>query len=812
MKKKITLLYLFLLVITQLSAQQNGKVIVDGFVQNERSEAIDFANVLLLNPTDSSLIKGAITDSTGYFEFEDLQAGNYLVQAHMIGYRPVFSAVFDLNTANPRFRLPSIQLSTSATELSEIVVQAQRPFIELRADKLVVNVESSPVAAGNNALELLAKAPGVVLDQNNNLSLKGKQGVLILIDGKQTYLSNEEVIRMLETTPADAIQRIEIMLNPSAKYDAAGNAGIINIQMKKDKNLGLNATLRLGAGIGAFPKANSGVRFNFRQKGYNFYGNYDYYFNRNFQDLDIDRTVPYEGGLTLFNQFNHSVRESSSHRVQLGWDWFLGEKTTIGALFNGRFGTWRQKGNSNTAVSGPSPWNYNRVDAGSFHDEGWDNYTYNVNFKHAFDDEGKELTIDVDYSNFYNDSEADYFNYFLDEAGQQSEPPNILQSTNFSDVSIKAIKADYTQPIGEKSKLELGAKSSIVSTDNGIEFFKQEDGGWIIDDTRTNQFTYEESIHAAYANFSHQFKGLMLQMGLRTEYTLSDGLSVTLDEQVKRDYLNLFPSLSLSHSIGEAHNLSYAYSRRIDRPSYQNLNPFIFFLDQFTFGKGNPFLQPQYTDAFSINYSLKNRFVASLSYSHTTDAMTEVLEQNNESQRTFQTIRNLANFNNISLNLSAPFTLEDWWTLRLSLTGYQNSYRSPYMDGELDTDQFSYNFYVANNFNLPGGFKAELTGYYQSKFIYSIFEGKPQYNVDFGLNKSIMDGKGKLSLNVNDIFNTRQFEASIRQDDLNLDLVNKNESRRVNLTFTYSFGNSEVKPARRRKTATDDEQSRVKQN
>ena len=812
MKKEITLLYLFLLVITQLSAQSNGKAIVDGFVQNERSEAVDFANVLLLHPADSSLIKGAITDSSGYFVFEHLATGQYLIQANLIGYKPVYSAVFEVEAPNLKFRLPGLQLNTDAAQLSEVVVSAQKPFIELRADKLVVNVESSPVAAGNNALELLAKAPGVVLDQNDNISLKGKQGVLIMINGKRSYLSNEEIVRMLEGTPADAIERIEIMLNPSAKYDASGNAGIINIQMKKDKNLGFNANLRVGGGMGSFPKANGGLGFNYRQKNYNLYGNYNYYFNRSFQDLNIDRTVPYEGGLTIFDQFNHSQREYGGHQAQLGWDWFLGEKTTIGALFNGRFGTWKQKGNNATAIAGLNPWTYSRINAGSYHQDNWDNYTYNVNFKHAFNDKGQELSVDVDYSHFIKDSNSDYFNYFLNDNSQEVEAPNLLQSNNFSEVNIKAAKVDYTQPIGEKTKIELGAKSSIVSTDNGIEFQQQEDEEWVIDDTRTNQFQYDETIHAAYANLSHQFKGLMLQMGLRTEYTISDGMSITLDERVKRDYLDLFPSVSLSHVIGKTHNLSYAYSRRIDRPSYQDLNPFIFFLDQFTFGKGNPFLQPQYTDAFSINYSLNNRFVASLSYSHTKDAMTEVLEQDNESQATFQTYRNLSNFDNLSLNVSAPFTLTEWWTLRLSLTAYQNSYRSPYMNGELNADQFSYNFYVANNFNLPADFKAELTGYYQSAFIYSIFEGQPQYAIDFGLTKSILDGKGKISLNVNDIFDTRRFQAIIRQADLNLDLINKNESRRVNVTFTYNFGNDEVKPARRRNTATDDEQSRVKSN
>jgi hypothetical protein len=812
MRKEITLLFFLLAIFTRLSAQHYGKAMVDGYVQDEQQKAVDFANVLLLNPKDTTLIKGAITDSSGYFAFDELAEGSYLIQATMIGYKPVYSAVFELNAANASFSLPKLQLGAAATELSEVVVSAQKPFIELRADKLVVNVESSPVAAGNNALELLAKAPGVILDQNNNISLKGKQGVLIMMNGKRSYLSNEEIVRMLETTPADAIETIEIMLNPSARYDAAGNAGIINIQMKKDKNLGFNANLRVGGGMGNFPKANSGLRFNYRQKAFNLYGNYDYYFNRSFQDLSIDRTVPYGGGLTVFDQLNHSIREYGGHNVQIGGDWFIGKNTTIGALFNGRFGSWKEKSNNTTDISGTSPWAYSMIKAGGDHDQGWDNYTYNVNFKHKFDDKGRELTIDADYSDYDTDTDADYFNYFFNSEGLETETPNLLQSTNYSKVNIKAIKADYSQPIGEKSKLEVGAKSSIVGTDNGVEFLQQLDGQWVVDDTRTNDFEYEETIHAAYANFSHQFSGLMLQLGLRSEYTVSDGLSLTLDERVKRDYLDLFPSVSLSHSVGKAHNLSYAYSRRIDRPSYQNLNPFIFFLDQFTFGRGNPFLQPQYTDSYSINYSLNNRFVASLSYSHTDDAMSEVLEQDNDSQRTYQTYRNLAKFNNISLNISAPFTLEEWWTLRLSATGFHNSYKSPYMDGQLDEAQFSYNFYVANNFTLPGKWKAELTGFYQSSSLFSIFEAKPMYNIDFGISKDILDGKGKISVNVNDIFDTRRFRANIRQGDLNLDLINKNESRRVNVTFNYSLGNSEVKPARRRNTATDDEQSRVQQN
>ena len=359
----------------------------------------------------------------------------------------------------------------------------------------------------------------------------------------------------------------------------------------------------------------------------------------------------------------------------------------------------------------------------------------------------------------------------------------------------------------------MGAKSSFVETDNDIEFLTRGEGDWSVDPTRSNQFVYQEDIHAAYLNFNTQFKGFNIQLGLRSEYTVSDGNSVTLNQQVKRDYLDFFPSASLSHSIKETHNLSYSYSRRIDRPTYQDLNPFIYFLDQYTFGKGNPFLQPQYSNSFAVSYGFKNKFFLTASYSHTKNAMTEILEQDDATRTTFQTNVNLSTFNNYALNFSLPLVVAEWWSLRVNATGFINQFDSPFMKtGQINNEQFTYRINANNNFNLPGDIQGEISGYYQSKLVYGIFEIEPRYVLDMGVSTPILNGKGKLKFNVNDVFNMNVNRVAVNQDNIDVTVRNKFESRRAYLTLSCNFGNANVKPQRRRRTATSEEQNRVKQN
>ena len=779
---------------------------ITGKVLDDQQRAVDYANILLLNPVDSSLVKGTLSDSSGYFIFEKVAPAEYLISVSFIGYNDYFTEVMKVNQD---VELASFRLSTNNAQLDEVVVKAKKPFIELKADKIVMNVDASPVAAGNNALELLMKSPGVNVDQDENVSLKGKQGVLILIDGKNTYLSNEELVKMLESMPANSIESIEIIHSPSSKYDAQGNAGVINIRLKKNENLGLNGNVGAGFGYGETPKGDASLNLNYRQEKYNVFGNFSYRHHERNQLLDIDRNIPFEGMLTIFDQDNKRHSYSDRFYFKTGADYYLSDKTTVGVLATTSFGDWNEDGSSVASLFGDNSNPFDRVLANNAERENWQNFTYNFNVRHAIDDKGQEITFDADGSTYDNPERQTAENRYFSNEDTEVQAPYMFRTDNESMVDIKAIKTDYTLPLNDKWNIEAGAKASLVTTDSELDFQVLEEDEWVQDFGRSNIFSYEESIYAAYANVSTSVFGLQVQAGLRSEYTQSDGFSETLNQRVTRDYLNFFPSVSLSHTVKEKHSLSYAFSRRIDRPNYGNLNPFVFFLDQFTFSKGNPFLQPQYTNNFTLNYGFQQYFFATFSYSRTTDAMTEVIEQNEAEAQIFQTVDNLDLFENYSVNLSTMIPWKDWLSTRLNVSTFYNYFDSPSSEGIIKQEQLTTNLYISNNFTINKFMQAELSAWYQSPMVYGMIEMQEMYSVNAGVSAQFFDGKANLKVSLDDVFNTLAWSADIQQGDIDAFIYQKNETRKINISLTYKFGNNKVKPARRRRTATSDEQNRV---
>ena len=780
---------------------------IEGVVLDEENNPLAFTNVLLFNAADSSLNKGTITDIEGNYAIDNVSAGTYFLKASQVGYTDVETGTFDFADGAQTPKRFDLQFE-KGVELEEIVVTSQRPLIEMEADKIVMNIENSPVATGNSALEVLEKSPGVIVDQDNNISLKGKQGVLILIDGKNQYVSNEQLTRLLETMPANSIQKIEIIHNPSSKYDASGNAGIINIKLKKKENLGYNGTLTAGAGQGRYPKGNAGLSLNYRGEKYNVYGSYDFRHWEGFQDINISRSVPIQNDFTFFDQNSDFLNNSNSNNYKIGMDYYLGENTTIGILSRGSFGNWSGENDNFTNITGLNFQGFDRSNTLSDVTEDWDQIAGNLNLQHQFSS-GAELSVDFDYSRFNNPTLASYDNFFFDTEDNAVMDPFYLRNSNDVAVDILASKADYSFTSSNGIKFETGLKISAVTTDNNTLFENMIDGVWTDDVSLSNEFNYEEDIIAAYTNASKSFGAWTLQTGLRWENTMSDGFSVTLDERVKQRYNNFFPSASLSRTLGDKHNFSFSYSRRIDRPTYRRLNPFLHFLDQFTFEKGNPFLAPQISNSYGINYGLQNKLFVTANYSRTTNAMTQVIDQNDQTQQTFQTTVNLDNFNNYSLNVTAPIVINNVWSTRWSLTGFYNDFESTFAEGNINKDQYSVNFYLAQNFTINKNLRAEVTGFYQSALVYGIFEIDPRYSVDLGVSLRVMDGLGSLKFSAKDVFGTMDNDVSVNQGSIDLKVHSSWESRRANVSFNYNFGNQKVKKARNRKTATSDEENRV---
>lgn len=811
MKKSTGLLLLALLTFSALHAQETTTGNIYGKVLDDRQAGLGYVNILLLNPADSSLIRGGLTDDNGDYSFQAIPSGKYLIMASMVGMENTYTQVFEIGTAAD-YMMDDLVLVAANIELATVEIKAQKPFMELKGDRIVMNVENSPVNTGNNALEVLAKAPAVTVDQNDRISLKGKQGVLVIVNGKNTYLSNEELARMLAGMPAETIESIEIMHNPPAKYDAAGNAGIINIVLKKDKNLGFNGSLQAGIGRGRYGRANGGLRLNYRQKKFNLFGNYNYYQNQRYQDRNFSRSIPFPGGINVIDQKVKETNNNQSHSFQGGADWFVNDKTTLGVLFKGNTGNWNMEASTLSDIHGYNPAPYSRVSAGSEMKESWENLSGNFNWSQKFSGD-RNLNLDLDYSSYDNPGDQYYENYFLDAEGVEVAPENNFRNINNSSVVIKAIKVDYSHPLPDQDAgLDMGIKFSDVSTDNLLIFDRWINKGWINDGLFSNQFMYSEQIFAAYGNFSKSWDKWSFQAGLRAENTQSTGESPNRDQLVDLKYLNLFPSLNLSRTLNDNNQFSLSYSRRIDRPTYQNMNPFYFFLDQFTYGKGNPFLRPQYSDTYGFSHSYKSRLITSLTYTRTRESISEVIQLNPETGEGYQTFDNLDNFENYSINISAPVTFSDWWTLRTNSTAFYNRISGTLESGPLVNEQFSYRLYLSNSFSLPSGWQAELSGFYQSKMAINNFKINPIYQIDLGLSKSLFDGRGKLAVNLSDMFYTQVFSGLVQQNDLSLSIESFNDTRRGNLTFSYNFGNQSVKQARRRSTATDEEETRIKRN
>lgn len=816
---------LILLTLSNFRTQAQGKI--TGQITDHKGKIVEFATITLLQAKDSSLVKGALADANGTFEFEKIKFGSYLIAISQLGYQKFYTPKFSLSSENPSIKLSNLILIEESKELSEVVVTAKKPFIEQQIDKTVVNVENSVVSAGSTAIEILEKSPGVTVDKDGNISLKGKQNVMVMLDGKPTYMSSSDLANMLRNMQSTQLDKIEIMTNPPAKYDAAGNAGVINIRLKKNQNLGFNGSANLGLGYGFYqslPKESAGLNLNYRKEKLNIFGNFSGNDRQSFQLQEIDRKF-FEGEkvISSFNQTADEKRRNNSLAYKVGLDYFIDKKNTIGILFNGMNGNWNNDRNNQTAIKNA----LNQLDTTSvtlgFMRNKWGNYATNLNFKHVIDSTGKEITADLDYARYDADNSMKY-------RTSKFDTQNILRETRNEDgltgsrINIYSLKVDLIYPINKTSKFEAGLKSSYVNSNNDMrfDFLVGDNNTPVLDPTRTRDFVYKENINAAYINYSKEFKKLTMQLGLRMENTNGQGTLLGKD-LLDRHYTNFFPSVFFRQKLAKNHQLGYSFSRRIDRPSYEDLNPFLFFLDPYTYQRGNELLQPQYTNAVEVSHTYKESITTTINYSRTEGIMTQVLEQNNALKTTNVTKINIGYVENLGISFSVPMPITKWWFSNTYFNLYNNHYvgeipkttiesngTSTTIYQPFDARATSYTANMTHQFTLPRKYSVELSGWYLSPFIEGQLAGNPMGAVSFGIQKKMMNDKASIKLNINDIFWTQHFNGTFLFNDINVQLRNKWESRVVRINFSYRFGNSKIAGARQRNTGLEDEKNRVK--
>lgn len=810
MKKVLLAVVLCLSIVGELYAQISVKGKITGRVTDQNAKIVEFATITLLKAKDSTLVKGLLTDVNGQFVFENIVEGNYVVSVSQLGYKKFYSPKFAITPDNQEITLKNIQLSEEAKQLNEVAIKASKPFIEQQVDKMVVNVENSVVSAGSTALEVLERSPGVTVDKDGNISLKGKAEVRVMIDGKPTYLSNQDLANMLRNMQSSQLATIELITNPSAKYDASGNAGIINIKMKRNQNMGLNGTATLGTGYGRYEKVNGSLNLNYRDGKWNLFGNYSGNYRRSFQELELSRN--FRVGNEISNYFYQSSvgkRKNIGNNFKVGADYFLNKKTTIGVLATASVGMWKEFGlNATNIYKGTSTLEqlnetYRNVP------ENWENYAGNINLKHTFDSTGRELTVDADYARFDKNSLQNYDIRSLNAQGTVIGTPYSEIGDLLTAIDIYSTKADYTHPISKTTKFETGWKSSWVVADNNMKFFRKEGETTTPVLGRTNQFKYNENVNAVYVNYQTKLGKTSLQAGLRMEHWHAVGNQITTNQTFKRDSIQFFPSVFVQHPFGKKYTMGFNYSRRIDRPNYQDLNPFLYFLDPYTFQKGNPFLRPQITNSYEWTHSIMSAINITVNYSKTRDLMSEVLQQNDAELKTFATKDNYGFRENYGVALSAPIPVTKWWSSNLYVNVFRNRFSGLLLGADFNASVTSMQANVQNSFRLPNGWSAELSGFYMSGFLEGMLVGKPMGQVSVGLQKQLLNKKASLRINVRDVFWTQQFRGSVQYQNLDVTIRNRFESRVANVSFTYRFGNTKVQAARQRQTGVESEKNRV---
>jgi len=799
---------------TAIFGQNNLKGKISGSIIDFSGKLVEFATITLLRAKDSILVKGILTDEKGYYELENVNEGNYIISVSQIGYEKTYSNLIIVDANHLKNKI-DVKMVEATKNLNEVVITAQKPFIEQHIDKMVVNVENSLVSVGSTAIEVLERSPGITVDNNGNISLKGKQNVRIMIDGKPTYLSAQDLSNMLKNMSANQIEKIEIMTNPSSKYDAAGNAGIINIVMKKNQNMGLNGSVSLSLGQGVYPKQNAGLNLNYRKNKINLFGNYNQSYRQSFNTLDLVRNFRKNDSIqNVFRQKSQFYYPYLTHTFKAGADFFATKKTTIGILINGTISDGTTTGSNTTDIYNGSDKLLSSVITNSKIIEKFSNYTSNINYKHTFDSTGRELTIDVDYARFNEvnnqniSSNYKYYNGKGDSLGvQRGDLPSYI--------NIFTAKADYVHPINKKSKFETGWKLSYVNTDSDVKYFISIGDFERNDTSRSNHFQYEEHINAAYTNYNIEHKKFTFQFGLRAEQTLAYLRQLIKSSSLTRTYFQVFPTVFIRQKISKNHSMVYSYSRRIDRPNYQDLNPFTFYIDPYTYQKGNSYLRPQLTNLVEVSHTYKDMITTTLNYSRTNYLIIDLLKQNDAKRTTFQTKDNLGTSENLGIAISAPIPIFKWWNSNNYVNVFYNHYFGSFSNADtlnspFDRSKVAYTFNSTNTFTIGKGWSAELSGFYQSSNLNGTITFLPMYMMSAGIQKQVFNKKGSIKLNIRDMFNWQRFRGNVNYQNIDAGIVNHWDNRVTTLSFNYRFGKSTVAASRNRKTGLEDEKNRVK--
>ena len=782
-----------------------SQISISGIIHDENAQPIPYVNIIITKASDSTLVKGLISQDNGKFNFELKKQDNYNLTLSFVGYKTE-----SFNFSNSK-EFGIISLKPSLEALDDVVINAQKPFIQRQQDKLIVNVEGSIISVGNTTIEVLEKSPGIVVDQDGNLSLSGRNGVRFFLDGKDTMLQGDDLTNLLRSMPSSNIEKVEIITNPSVKYEAQGNAGIINIVTKKGKLYGTNGNITISPGQGRYFRWENSLNINHRNEKFNLYGQYSFAKRKQWMKIDIDREFiddnnEVESFYRLRNLFELPIE---NHSPRIGLDYYVSSNTTLGLLLTGIFNINGSESTNNTNQFDSNGNLVSIQNTVSDVESKWNQLTGNLNVNHKFGN-NSILDFDFDIARYDNHSNQSYDSEYFDTQGEISNE-NLLTGLVDGYLDLVGLSLDYEMPFENGNKFEAGWKNTWVTTDNDLEYFDTTNGMTTPNELLTNRFIYDENIYGAYLSYNINKEKWNAQFGLRGEYTQIKGNQVTADIQFENNYFELFPSLSYNYSVNENNVLGVSFGRRIDRPSYSQLNPFRFFVDTNTFRVGNPLLRPQFTWIGELNYTLKNKYYFAFSYGHTKDNLNMGILQDGENQGVLIQPINIESLKSYSLTVSLPIKFTNWWQSNWNLNASYNNFDGLVAGSQLNRSTPVVSLNSSHSFNLGNDYKLQLGTFNLFPHYVSITKIEEISSVSIGGQKTILDGNGIIRLNVNDIFFNQYPVGVTNFGGINDKFRSYRDTRYATLSFTWKFGKHTVKTQNSRRTGVQEELNRAQQ-
>lgn len=813
--KKICFLFVFLLTTKIFGISDSTNILGDGTISGmvidaSTNEPIAFATIIVYDHTNKS-IGGAISNDKGAFEIAKIPDGNYTVEIQFIGYENLTRAVV-VKPGQRAIDLGTVGLTNVGQNLDEVLIKADKPVYVQKVDRTVINVQSSILSAGSTAMDILERSPGITVNrQNSSISLLGKDGVMVMLNGKISYMPQASIVQLLEGMSSDNIETIELITTPPANMDAAGNAGFINIVMKKQADVGVNGSYSLSGGYGNGTTTQDNINFNYRKNKLNLFGNYSFLRRNQDQIFQLGRTVTDEDENVMdLHTISYRDPVQLNNNIRFGLDYNLSEKTIVGAIIDAYNQKWTMDAESeSTETENGAPVSNIEIDVKEKNQT--KHFGSNINLKHNFE-EKESISIDLDYLYFFNDNPNDYNDTYYDGDGNFIKE-ELTKSSKETPLNAFVTSADYSNQVNDKLKFQAGAKASFSAMANDVSVSNYNGQEYIEDPTLTNESDLDERIYALYSSADYTIsEKTSLKLGLRYEYTDTELVSDQDGLLVDRNYGEFFPTAYISHNVNDTLSFNLAYSRRITRPSFNDMAPFVIFFDPNTFFGGNPAIQPAISNALSFGTNYKS-YIFSAQYTIEDGTIARFQQKyDEENDRLIYESGNIDETKTFSLSLGLPVKLTNWWKTQNTFI-YINTKIEDVSDEQVKTnlEQNTFNIASTQSFNISETLSSEININFNGPTIYGTLEAESNFYMNFGIQKKLGDRWGTLRFNINDLFDSQKFVAEAGLPEQNLKTFSDIDwsNRTYVLTYTRNFGNQKLKSSRERETGAQEERNRA---